>query len=232
LLLAAWSLLLSLCFPVSAEVIDGIVATVNGAAILSSDVDQAIRCENLLEGRPPAEPTPEQRRDELQRLIDQELLRQQMGKAFPAPRPEEVAERIRQVRAQIPGAGTDDGWRAALARYRLTEAAVSERLAAQMQITRFIELRLQPDVAVDPASVQAYYHDKLLPELRQRGVKSEPPLDEVSPGIEQVLRQERVDEMLASWLRELRQQGRINMKGQEDAATQGPAGKEAGQVGK
>jgi len=58
--------------------------------------------------------------------------------------------------------------------------------------------------------------------LRLRGVKSEPSLSEVSGQIEQILRQQREDELLASWLLSLRQQGRIRT-GTEISAEAKPA---------
>jgi hypothetical protein len=235
----------------SGEVIDGIAATVNGVAILYSDVDEACRGEALLEGRGPAIASASERDAVLQRLIDQELLRQQMADTFPPAKPEEIAGRIRQVKCsfgiggpcegehsvagqadrqaskldnsvleqaarpagQAAGATSadDQAWRSLLSSYGLTEEELAERIAAQMRITAFIESRLQPSVHVDAASVQAYYQEKFLPELRQRGVQTEPPLTQVSGQIEEILRQQRVDQMLSSWLQTLRQQSRIRV---------------------
>jgi len=83
------------------QVIDGIVATVNGTAILQSDVEEAARCEALLESRAPGEIGPAQEHAVLERLIDQELLRQQMANGFPPPKAEELAQRIMDLRRQM-----------------------------------------------------------------------------------------------------------------------------------
>ena len=56
------------------EVIDRIVATVNGHIILQSDWDEALSYEALLSGRAVSLFTDEDRRAVLDRLIDQELL--------------------------------------------------------------------------------------------------------------------------------------------------------------
>jgi parvulin-like peptidyl-prolyl isomerase len=190
------------------EIVDGIVATVNGVAILQSDVEQALRCEALFNGLALSSITPAQQQAVRERLIDQELLRQQMANTLPPPQPHDLQERILQVRRQIPEASSVSGWRAVLERYGLSEQEVAERIAVQMQIAAFVDLHLQSNVQVDSASVRAYYQEKFLPELRQRRAP-EPPLTEVSGQIEAILRQQREDELLNSWLHSLRQQSRI-----------------------
>ena len=206
------------------QVIDGIVATVNGTAILQSDVEEAARCEALLESRAPGEIGPAQEHAVLERLIDQELLRQQMANGFPPPKAEELAQRIMDLRRQMEGAGSEEGWRVTLGRYRLSEEEVAERIAVQMQMASFVDLHLQGGLQIDRASVSQYYRQKLLPALRQRGVQSEPPLFEVSGQIEQILRQQREDELLTSWLNSLRQQSRIWVNREMAAAGQPASG--------
>jgi hypothetical protein len=229
-------LVLLLAIEVSArETIDRIVATVNGTAILQSEVDEAIRVELLLDGQSLDSATPVQQQAVLERVIEQELLRQEMGDAFPLPAAKEISDRLQQVRAQLPIAATQDDWRSLLNRYGLTESDMAERIAAQMQITKFVESRLQPRVEISRAAVRAYYNDKLLPELRQRGVQPEPPLSEVSEQIVEILRQQQVNDLLASWLQSLRQQSHIRMNPLPEPAVGGSPkerGPDAGQSGK
>jgi hypothetical protein len=208
LLLACW-------FPgegQAGETIDRVVATVNGVPILQSEADQAIRCEALLEGRALAAVTPSQQMSVLQRLIEQELLRQQMGSDFHLPDATETAAYLRQVRTQLAMAQNEEGWHALLGQYGLTESGLAERIAVQMQITKFIEARLRPREEIDHTAVQAYYDQKFLPELSRRGGSVAPPLGQVSEQIKEILRQEQVNDMLASWLRSLRQQSHIEIK--------------------
>jgi hypothetical protein len=189
-----------------------VVATVNGVPILQSDADQAIRCEALLEGRPLEAVTLSQQQSVLQRLVDQELLRQQMGNEFHLPDATETNAYLRPVRTQLPMGGNDEEWRALLVQYGLTESDLAERIAVQMQITKFIESRLRPRDEIDHMAVQAYYDQKFLPEFSRRGRSAPPPLGQVSGQIQEVLRQEQVNDMLVSWLRSLRQQSHIEIK--------------------
>ena len=60
------------------EVIDRIVATVNGHVILQSDWEDSLRYEAFSSGRPLDRLTVNDRKAALDRLIDQELLREQL----------------------------------------------------------------------------------------------------------------------------------------------------------
>src|ERR1700693_4553387 len=98
------ALLLSLCVPQAAfagEVIDRIVATVNGRIILQSDWDEALCYEALLSNRTLAQFTDDDRRSVLDRLIDQELLHEQMKSAdFVHATDAEVDARLADARKQ------------------------------------------------------------------------------------------------------------------------------------
>src|SRR4051812_14946147 len=60
------------------ELLDRIVGTVNTHVILQSDWDDEVRFEAFMSGRKPEDVTIEQRKAALNRLIDQEILREQM----------------------------------------------------------------------------------------------------------------------------------------------------------
>jgi SurA N-terminal domain len=192
------------------EIIDCIVATVNNEPILQSDWDVALRYQAFVDQRALDE-SPAAARAALERLIDQELLRQQIRTFNLQPiSPDEVRQHLRDIRQQTPDGATDAGWRAALDRYGLSEAELSARVADQLEITRFVDVRLRPTVRLDRASIEAYYKDKLLPQMKQKGA-GEVPLVQVTRQIEEVLSQERMDTMLSEWLRDLRQQSEIKI---------------------
>jgi hypothetical protein len=194
------------------EIVDRIVATVNGQPILQSDWDIAMRCEAFLDQRA-LQFTPEAARASLDRLVDQELLRQQIRSfQLPPVGEDRLRSRLEEIRHQIPGVAGDAGWQAALSRYGLTQSEIEERIADQMEILRFIEVRLRPTVHVDRRSIEAYYNDTLLPQLKEKGAK-QVPLAEVSAKIEEILSQQILDSLLADLLRDLRQQGEIHIDG-------------------
>src|SRR3954463_9957179 len=60
------------------ELLDRIVATVNTHVILQSDLDDEVCFEAFMSGRKPEDVTVEHRKAALDRLIDQDLLHEQM----------------------------------------------------------------------------------------------------------------------------------------------------------
>ena len=188
------------------EVIDGVVAAVSRQPVLQSDWDDATRFEAFMQQKPLAAVNERDRVAALQRLIDRRLLESQMNdrNAF-APSREEVRSTISKVRAQIPAAKDEAGWLGVLASYNLTEREVEEHLRVETQMMNFIEVRLRPNVHVQPEEVEAYYRAQLLPDLERAGVKVVT-LEEVSPRIRELLVQQHMDELLDAWLHNLRQQ--------------------------
>ncbi len=209
------------CGWLRAEVIDRIVATVNGQPILQSEWDVEMRYEALLDQRP-LPSTPEAAQAVLDRLIDQELLRQQIKVyRLRAISDSDVVQRIQELRRQIPNGTNDSEWRAMLSRYGLSEEEVKDRIATQLLILRFVDVRVRPTVHVDRRSIEAYYRDKLLPELRLRNAK-EVPLADVTGQIEEILAQQRTDTILSDWLHDLRQQSDIHVQTPLVAPKQAP----------
>ncbi len=105
--------------PKGAVVLDHVVAVINGSVILQSDVDEEMRYAVL---QPfsvnSARNTPQRA---LQRLIDRDLILQQMQTAqtVTPPTPEEVQQRLTELRAVIPECAqyhceTEAGWQAFL----------------------------------------------------------------------------------------------------------------------
>ncbi len=190
--------------------IDRIVATVNGHVILQSDWDDAIRLEALAEGRPLDQVTDQDRSRALDRLIDQELLREQaQGAEAPQPPAEELQQRMKEIQKQQ-GANNPVEWRSALNRYALDEKQVESWLARDLSMLHQVEARLRPAVQVTPQNVEAYYRDTFLPQLRKTG-SQEVPLAQVSAQIREILTQQKVNELFTSWLQSLREESQINL---------------------
>jgi hypothetical protein len=195
------------------EVIDRIVATVNGRIVLQSDWDDALCYEALFNGRPLSQFTSDERRAVLDRLIDQELLREQMKAAdFQHASAADAASRVAEARARYPQAASAAGWQSLLRRYHLTEQDLAARAQQQIDLARLVDAHLRPAVQIDSKTVEVYYRNKFVPELRQSGAK-EVPLSDVSSKIREVLTQEKVSELLVSWLQTLRSEGEVRLPG-------------------
>jgi hypothetical protein len=199
------------------EIIERIVATVNNHPILQSDWDEALRYEAFVNSVPLDSLGPLERRQALDRLIDQELLREQMKDSdFDRARPEEIAKRVADLRQQHAAEHNDAAWESDLARYGLTTRSLERHVRLEINLARLVEIRLRPNVRVDASSIEAYYRGEFLPQLRQSGVK-DVPLVAVTPKIEELLAQKRVNELLTAWLRDLRGQSEIRLNGENGA---------------
>ncbi len=197
----------------SGEVIDRIVATVNGRIILQSDWDEAMCFEALSGNRKLSDFNEGERRAVLDRLIDQELLGQQMKTSEPGQTSDaDVATRASEIRKLYPEAATDEGWRSVLSRYQLTGKDFLAHLRRQIELMRLVDARLRPKVEIDSKSVEAYYRDQFVPQLKQSGA-SQVPLAEVSGKIRELLTEQKVDELLVSWLHTLRSEGHVSIPG-------------------
>jgi hypothetical protein len=192
-----------------AQVVDRMVAVVNKHVILESELDQATRVEFLMQAKPIERVTSVDRTIVLDRLIDRSLIDQQIvNPNMLDPAPEELKAKIEELRQGVPGASTNESWTNILAGYGLTQQDVEEQLTSQFRILRFIDLRFRGLVRIDKKAIAAYYQDHFLPEVRKRNA-SEPQLSEVSDKIEQILAEQRIDELLNNWLKTLRAQAHI-----------------------
>jgi peptidyl-prolyl cis-trans isomerase SurA len=193
------------------EVIDRIVATVNGNVILQSDWDEALRYEALLNGRPLSLFTDDDKKAVLDRLIDQELLGEQMkSAAFQHASESEATARVAEARKQYPEAATEDGWQTVLDRYDLTEKDVVAHVQQQIDLMRLVDAHLRPAVQIDSKTIEAYYRDKFVPQLKQSGA-GDVSLEDVTAQIRELLTQEKVSELMISWLQTLRSESKVTI---------------------
>jgi hypothetical protein len=191
------------------ETIDRVVATVNGHAILQSDWEDAIRYEAFTNGVAIDHLSPGERKAALDHLIDQELLREQMrsSETQKGVAEESVNRRVAELREQY--ARTGEAWERVLARYCLSEEELRRRISQQLLLMRQVDARLRPTIQIDSKSIESYYQQSLLPQLRKSGAQ-EIPLNDVFPRIKEVLTQQKLDQLLAAWLESLRASSEIH----------------------
>jgi len=203
----------------AADVIDRIVATVNQHIVLQSDWDDELDYEAFTAGKPLQQFTAEERRAALDRLVDQELLRQQMPDNDPQLETSEqdINARLEEVRQQSPAAETDQAWHALLARYNLSEDDLRKHVVMQVKILRLIDEHLTSTIQIDDKNIEDYYTQTFLPQLRQKGAK-EPSLAEVTPKIRELLTQQKLNAALKEWMQNLRDSNTIVMKANEGSS--------------
>jgi peptidyl-prolyl cis-trans isomerase SurA len=189
-------------YAVAGQVVDRVIANVNGHVVLQSDWEREVVFEAFSNGRDPDSFTSAERKAALDRLIDQELLREQVRPSQPAPA-EQVAARVAEVRKLNPDCATDESWGAKLQRYGLTQSALEKRLSDEIQLMKLVEDRLRPAIQIDQRAVETYYNDQLLPNLKKAGDRAKP-LTEVFGRIKDLLAEKKMNELLTGWLASLR----------------------------
>lgn len=217
---AAAALLLSLpCVAVAAQStpvpIDRVVAVVNNQPILLSDVRNEVRLASL-EPRAKNEGAPTEQ-NALQDLISRALIRQQIRQEdvqAAQPNPAQVQQRLSELRRELPECvqmhcSTDAGWRAFLKQHGLTQREVDHYLRMRMEVLTFIEDRFRQGIHVPQQDIEEYYHETLLPQYSDR--KEAPPLESVAPRIEDILLEQRVNQLFEAWLENLRKQGDVEV---------------------
>jgi hypothetical protein len=191
------------------ELLDRIVATVNTHVILQSDWDDEVRFETFMSGRNPEDVTGEQRKAALDRLIDQDLLREQIHTTDLKPAGvDEIKKQIDDLKNEQVREHPGQSWEATLLRYQLSEKAVEQHVAAELEQLQLIDMRFRPSIQVSDADVEKYYREQIIPKLPSSGPLS---LNDAAPKIREILIQEKINQLLNSWLETLRSQARIQV---------------------
>jgi hypothetical protein len=205
-----WALLwisMSLCLSTAeaqAREVDRLLAAVNGKVITAGDLALARNLNALvLFGNTGPEADPELA---LSRLIDLELLHQELSNFPMAPADEQTVqqrmEELRQGYAEIGGISV------LLRRLGLQEAELESYVRLQTSIMRFVDLRFRPFVTVEPEEIDAYFRNTLVPKLRNSGAVV-PALEEIASQIEAILVEQKVNESLDHWIKEARGHSRL-----------------------
>jgi hypothetical protein len=194
--------------------LDRVIAVVNTQIILASDLDLELRLGRLIPAGERIDSTEAQALDRLttRALIEQQIL-QEDPKGLAVP-PTEVKANLDELKQSLPACKQHDcvspaGWAAYLATLGLTPQRVEAYWTERMAVLRFIELRFRAGIEIEPADIQKYYDETMLPQYARR--EDAPSLDRISPRIQEVLLQQRVNALLTEWLKSLQDQGQVEI---------------------
>ena len=203
------------------ELLDQIVGTVNNHVILQSDWDDEVRFEAFMSGRKPEDVTVEQKKAALDRLIDQEILREQMRMTDLKPAsPDAVKKQIDDLKDQQLREHPGQSWETTLTRYQLTDRVVEEHVAAELEQFQLVDLRFRPSIQISSADVERYYREQIVPKLPASDPLN---LNDAAPKIREILIQEKINQMLNSWLQTLRSQAQIQVLSQDKSSDLQPS---------
>jgi len=194
-----------------AEIIDCLLAAVNGKVVTEGDLKLARSLNEILGlGKVIGEISD---KDEIQRLIDLELLRQEMENYPDVKGVEEQVES--QMEALQKSYAGDGGLSAILQKLGLQESELKSYLRLQVSVLELIDFRFRPFVSVTEDEIEEYYHTKLLPQAEASGA-GKPALEDVSSGIRTILTEEKVNSSLNQWLQDTRSHSKIEYFGEDE----------------
>jgi parvulin-like peptidyl-prolyl isomerase len=178
---------------------DRILAVVDEEPILASDLDRAVKLG--LVAKEPGENDEKFRRRVLDALIDERVRFHEIDRfGFSEVPGEEVDEQVAAIRARF---ASQAAFTKALAEVGLNQQGLRQLVARQILVLTYVDERLGARVFVSLDDVTRYYKNSLTPEMQKKG-QPVPPLEEVRDQIREVLKQERLNQELATWTDELK----------------------------
>ena len=194
-----------------AEVIDRLMAVVNGQIITLGDVEQETKMRQLdriaeKKGETIA-PSSQSANQELvvQYLIEQALIREQIQQ-FPGI---EVSDD--QIDAQLAAIHSNAGGPERLTALGIDIAEVRKRIQWQLQVMKFVDYRFRQFIVVDSNEIDAYYRNQFLPALQKRNALPAPDLAQVEEQIRKILIEEKLNLQVEEWLASLRKDATIEI---------------------
>lgn len=105
---------------------------------------------------------------------------------------------------------SQQGWDKFLNEHGITQQEALDRWSQRMAIAKFINLRFRAGIHITQDQISTYYNHTLVPALEANQVPV-PPLKQISPRIEQLLREQHINTMINQWLRSLRAEGSVQI---------------------
>jgi hypothetical protein len=195
----------------AAVVLDRIAVIVGRRVVKTSDIDRDIRVSSFL-NRQPVDDSPAAKKKAAERLIDQEMVRQDvLSGQYATPTEKDAADLLQRLKHDR-FHDSDAQFRAELARYGLTEDQLRRHLLWELTVLRFIDQRFRPGVLVTDEEVSAYYRD------HQAALQKQYPRangeEALAPQIRETLTGERINQAFDEWLAESRRGVRIEYRQQ------------------
>ena len=187
------------------QLLDRTVAVVGREAITESEVERQIRLEAMFNGAAPSteEPSEQDRRAVLNRLIDRRLIEADMRLAgFQGPTAEERAEAVEGLmRSRFRGRSFE----LALDDYSVDKQAALEFYGRQLVIQGYVDFRFRTGLEVSEDELKAE-HRRLYRELDRP-----PDLDEVREALSTRMLEEKIERLIDGRVKQLRAETRIRL---------------------
>jgi parvulin-like peptidyl-prolyl isomerase len=175
----------------NAEILDRIVAVVDGHIITLSDLAQ----EREIRARLGEKPIDDDKAL-LQELLENRLIESQMAD-FPGMEvtDEEVNTELNELQT------IQDN----------PSQSIREAVRKRLQMQRFFDVRFRQFLRASDDEVRKYYDEVFAPEARKRGVNPVPPLEQVADMIRMNIIEEKLNHEVMNWLEAIRRRSNIEI---------------------
>jgi hypothetical protein len=175
------------------EVVDRIVARVEGDVILLSEVRALSRYQQLADGNAESDA------QILDRLIDQWIVRNEAETArFPHPTDSEITLGVERVQSAF---ASPEEYLERRKQCGLSDADVRSMVAAQLYLTDYLDSRFRSSVQIEPQQIEEFYRTAVLARAKARK-KTPPTLEASKEYIQQALVQREINAQTERWLKE------------------------------
>jgi len=193
---------------VHAEVLDRIAVVVGTDVITETEVIEELRLDEFMAFQP-LDLSPQQRREAASRMVDQQLIRQEMEVTqYHAPAPSEADAMLRTFRSQH--FRTEAEYRAALEKYGISEDELKQHLLWQLTAIRFTDWRfggIGPP-APEPSANREVPPGAPSPAKTPSSEQSAQSADQLAPNTGGA----NVDQQLDAWLKQARSTTKVAFK--------------------
>jgi peptidyl-prolyl cis-trans isomerase SurA len=145
-------------------------------------------------------------RQKLDVMIDERLVSQEAARI---PTTDITQEEIDRKRTELIASFKSEAeFRQRVGSVGLTPQKIDELLRQRILMDRFVDFRFRSFVLATEQEIQRYYDERLVSEIRKRGLVP-PPIDQVRDKISEVLKQQKIDTELDRWLSAARQRAEV-----------------------
>jgi hypothetical protein len=200
----AAALLLLLTCPGYPQVVDCIVAEVDGQIITLTDIRILLAFSIRAEAAGDESPSPV--RQILEGVIDQKVIIGMVRENIPV-----AGEEVAALLADLKKGVDSEEWRRKLGAFGLEEADLETYLQDKLRYEKIIRLRFSQNVDVNLQAIEKYYGEVYVP--AETALGREPrPMTQVLDDIEAQVKKKKTEQLVASWLRSLRGRADIRVK--------------------
>ena len=201
------AIIVLLGFPLQAEIIDRIAASVDYRVITTSEVERQIRVAAFEDGQKP-DLSAARKQAALQTMIDQVLIQKDLENShYPLPEPAELNPAIDQFKKEhFP---SDAEYQRVLAEYGITEQDFRDLLLWQRTLLSFIQVRFETGIQISDQEISDYFEKTVKPAAEAAHPGQAVTLDDYRKQIQKTLEGQQVDRQMDTWLNAARRRARI-----------------------